>query len=154
MRFDFSCRRLYGFCSRLCPRQVLGFSALSSASSWIFLAKLAEDLTKNNENQVKSGGVWGGVGSRKHAQSKPRSSKNHPKSLNIEPSPPKNPGQKALERCSKARSYSESLLGGTIPNFWSHFSDFEPSWPPSWPQVGGQDGAKINKKSMQKKMKF
>ena len=61
MRFDFSCRRLYGFCSRLCPRQVLGFSALSSASSWIFLAKLAEDLTKNNENQVKSGGVWGGV---------------------------------------------------------------------------------------------
>ena len=34
---------------------------LSSASSWIFLAKLAEDLTKNHENHVKSGGVWGGV---------------------------------------------------------------------------------------------
>ena len=43
------------------PRQVLGFSALSSASSWIFSAKLPEDLPKNNENQVKSGGVWGGV---------------------------------------------------------------------------------------------
>ena len=25
------------------------------------MAKLAEDLTKNNENQVKSEGVWGGV---------------------------------------------------------------------------------------------
>ena len=25
------------------------------------MAKLAEDLTKNNENQVKSRGVWGGV---------------------------------------------------------------------------------------------
>ena len=76
LRFDFSCRRLYGFCSRLCPRQVLGFSALSSASSWIFLAKLAEDLTKNNRNQVSSPPS---KSSRKHAQSKPRSSKNHPK---------------------------------------------------------------------------
>ena len=61
LRFEFSWRRLYGFCFRLCSRQVLGFSALSSASSWIFLAKLAEDLTKNNENQVKSGWVWKGV---------------------------------------------------------------------------------------------
>ena len=25
------------------------------------MAKLADDLTKNNENQVKSGGVWKGV---------------------------------------------------------------------------------------------
>ena len=60
-RFEFSWRRSYGFSSRLCPRQVLGFSALSSASSWIFLAKLAEDLAKNNKNQVKIGGVWEGV---------------------------------------------------------------------------------------------
>ena len=36
LRFEFSGRRSYGFCSRLCPRQVLGFSALSSAGSWIF----------------------------------------------------------------------------------------------------------------------
>ena len=34
---------------------------MSSASSWVLLAKLAEDLTENKENQVKSGGVWVGV---------------------------------------------------------------------------------------------
>ena len=53
LRIELSWRRWYGFCSRLCPRQVLEFSALSSATSWIFLAKLFEDLTKNNENQDK-----------------------------------------------------------------------------------------------------
>ena len=82
LRLDFSCKRLYGFCSRLCPRQVLGFSAKLAASSWIFLAKLAEDLTENNRNQVKSGGSGGRPPSksrRKHAQSKPRTSKDHPK---------------------------------------------------------------------------
>ena len=83
--FEFSWRRSYGFCFRLFFRLVLGFSVLSSASSCIFLAKLFEVLTKNNEKQVKRGeGGWGGLrppppskGSRKHAQSKPRSSKNH-----------------------------------------------------------------------------
>merc|ERR1712023_556019 len=50
LRFEFSGRRSYGFCSRLCPRQVLGFSALSSAGSWNFSTKLAEDLSKKNEN--------------------------------------------------------------------------------------------------------
>ena len=53
LRFEFSGRRSYGFCSRLCPRQVLGISALSSAGSWTFLTKLAEDLSKKNENPVK-----------------------------------------------------------------------------------------------------
>ena len=111
LRFEFSGRRSYGFCSRLCPRQVLGFSALSSASSWIFLAKLAEDLAEKNKNQIKiGGGLWGrsppSKSSRKHAQSKPRSSekssKNHRKSS---PDPPKNRGQEVLKRSSKAGSY-------------------------------------------------
>ena len=52
LRFEFSWRRSYGFCSRLCPRQVLGFSALSSASSWIFLAKLVEDLVSQEAQKI------------------------------------------------------------------------------------------------------
>ena len=46
------------------------------------MAKLAEDLTKNNENQVKSGGVWGGVAPpARAAENMPKVSQEAPKVL-------------------------------------------------------------------------
>ena len=48
-----------------------------------FLGKLAEDLAKSNENQIRSGKVLGGRDmpkhAEKHAQSRPGKSKNYPK---------------------------------------------------------------------------
>ena len=54
------------------------------------MAKLVEDLTKNNENQVKSGGVWKGVAPpARAAENMPKVSqevrKINQKSLKIEP---------------------------------------------------------------------
>ena len=54
------------------------------------MAKLAEDLTKNNENQVKSGEVWGGYAPpARAAESMPKVSQEAPKiipkSQKIEP---------------------------------------------------------------------
>ena len=54
------------------------------------MAKLVEDLTKNNENQVKSGEVWKGVApSARAAENMPKVSqevlKMTQKSSNIEP---------------------------------------------------------------------
>ena len=44
------------------------------------MAKLVEDLTKNNENQVKSGGVWGGVAPpARAAENMPKASQEPPK---------------------------------------------------------------------------
>ena len=48
---------------------------MPSASSWIFLAKLVEDLTKNNENQVK----------KEQAKTCPKEAKKFKKSWKIEP---------------------------------------------------------------------
>ena len=36
------------------------------------MAKLAEDLTKNDENHVKSGGVWGGYAPARAAENMPK----------------------------------------------------------------------------------
>ena len=53
MRSDVSGRRLYGFCSRLCHRQVL---VLLSWQSWL-MVELAVELAKDHAG---SGGVLGG----------------------------------------------------------------------------------------------
>ena len=50
------------------------------------LGKLVEDLANSNENQIRRGGDLGGrsspsKSSRKHAQSKPGSSKSHLKNI-------------------------------------------------------------------------
>ena len=88
---------------------------------------------------------------RKHAQSKPgsseKSSKNHRKSS---PDPPKNRGQEALERSSKAGSYPEPLSGSCMPKFWSHFFGFwgvlAPKMAPCWRPRRSQDAQKIDAK--------
>ena len=46
------------------------------------MAKLAEGLTKNNENQVKSGGVWRGVAPpARAAENMPKISQEAPKMI-------------------------------------------------------------------------
>ena len=127
--FEFSWRRSYGFSSRLCPRQVLGFSASSSASSWIFLAKLAEDRTKNNENQVKSGGVWKGVAPpARAAEIRPVRSNNSPKAFenrapNLLKSNPKRP-----KTMSKSKLAFRTALVKHRHSFWNQSSAFETVW--------------------------
>ena len=44
---------------RFCKDFVLGFVLGKFLDA---LGKLAEELAKNNENQIRSGGVWGRVG--------------------------------------------------------------------------------------------
>ena len=47
------------FLASFCKDFVLGFVLGKFLDS---LGKLAEELAKNNENQIRSGGVWGRVG--------------------------------------------------------------------------------------------
>ena len=143
MRFDFSCMRLYGFSSWLCPRQVLGFSALCSTSSWIFLAKLVEGLTKNKENQDQKEQP---KTCPKLAKKFQKSSKNHRKST---PDPPQNRGQEALERSSKAGSYPYPLLGRTAEVFGTYRRSF---WRP-FGGLGPQDGSMLEAKTEPKSIK-
>ena len=59
------------FLVRLCTDFVLGFVLGKFLDS---LGKLAEELAKNNENQIR--GLGARRSSRKHTQSRPESSKN------------------------------------------------------------------------------
>lgn len=111
---------------------------LSTASSWIFLAKLTEDPTKNKENQVESGGV----------ENMPKISqevRNIIQKLSVI--------QHGLQ---KTGSYPESLLGGCGTIFGCHFFEFwavlAPKMAPCWRPR--RDGAKIDKKTMRKSKKF
>ena len=71
------------FLVRFCRDFVLGFVLGKFLDS---LGKLAEELAKNNENQIRSGGVWGRVGA---AENIPKVGqkvrKIIPKSLGIDP---------------------------------------------------------------------
>ena len=71
------------FLVRFCRDFVLGFVLGKFLDS---LGKLAEELAKNNENQIRSGGVWGRVGA---AENTPKVGqevrKIIPKSLEIDP---------------------------------------------------------------------
>ena len=68
---------------RFCRDFVLGFVLGKFLDS---LGKLAEELAKNNENKIRSGGVWGRVGA---AENIPKVGqevrKIIPKSLEIDP---------------------------------------------------------------------
>ena len=68
---------------RFCRDFVLGFVLGKFLDS---LGKLVEELAKNNENQIRSGGVWGRVGA---AENIPKVSQEArkiiPKSSKIEP---------------------------------------------------------------------
>ena len=71
------------FLVRFCRDFVLGFVLGKFLDS---LGKLAEELAKNNENQIRSGGIWGRVGA---AENIPKVGqkvrKIIPKSLEIDP---------------------------------------------------------------------
>ena len=119
-------------------------SALSSASSWNFLAKLARAAEKMPKVSQDA---------RKIIQ---KSEKIQPRPLKIDAKTVLNDVQRQ-DRIKKNRSW-----GAPPPFFWSPpcqlfrpiFSKFEPSWPPRWAHVGGQDRPKIDKKSMRKRMNF
>ena len=89
------------------------------------------------------------------AQSKPKTSKNHPENLQkSSPDPSKIDARTFLNEVQKQCRIKNQQGGATPDSFRVIFSDLEPSWPPRWTHVGGQDGAKIDKKSMRKTMKF
>ena len=71
------------FLVSFCRDFVLGFVLGKFLDS---LGKLAEELAKNNENQIRSGGVWGRVGA---AENIPKVGQEVriiiPKSLEIDP---------------------------------------------------------------------
>ena len=73
------------------------------------------------------------------------------KSSKIEPWPPQKIEANSLQKQVRIQNRS---WGATPSFFKAIISDFEASWLPRWFYIGGQDGAKIDKKSMQKKMKF
>ena len=68
------------FLVRFCRDFVLGFVLGKFLDS---LGKLAEGLAKNNENQIRSGGVWGAAENIPKVGQKVR--KIIPKSLEIDP---------------------------------------------------------------------
>ena len=74
---------------RFCRDFVLGFVLGKFLDS---LGKLAEELAKNNENQIRSGGVWGRIGA---AETSP---KNLRKSS---PDPPKTDAKTVLNGVQK-----------------------------------------------------
>ena len=123
--------------SRPCPRQVLGFSWQSWLKTW-------------PRTRQEKGGLGGrsppSKSSRKHAQSKPRSSKNHPKIFENRALTPPNRCQKALERCSKARSYPEPLLGEHHLSFLAPFFRI-------LSRLGFQDGPMLEAKTEPKSIK-
>ena len=71
------------FLVRFCRDFVLGFVLGKFLDS---LGKLAEELAKNNENQIRSGGVWGRVGAAENIPKVGQEVRNIiPKSLETDP---------------------------------------------------------------------